>query len=300
MTASEIAAALGGFRGSGGWCRARCPVHASRGATLALRDGERGLIAVCHAGCSRADLLDELRRRGMLPGAIDHRPAPIPLRTDARDETARRIDLVRRIWDAARDARGTPAKAYLLGRGITMDPPASLRWAPALRRPDGMFGPAMLARIDDVNGTLIGLSRTWLIRDDKGIWRRRDRAMLGLAAGGAVRLGPIRSDEWLVIGEGVETVMAVMTATTMPGWAALSTSGLRVLMLPPIVHKVLILVDHDANGAGERAARTAAQRWLAEGREVRLAMPPEPDTDFNDVLLGRGHARIEEVRDVAA
>jgi len=29
-------------------------------------------------------------------------------------------------------------------------------------------------------------------------------------------------------------------------------------------------------------------------------MPPEPGTDFNDVLLGRAHARIEEARDVAA
>jgi hypothetical protein len=28
-------------------------------------------------------------------------------------------------------------------------------------------------------------------------------------------------------------------------------------------------------------------------------MPPEPDTDFNDVLLGRSHARNRKVSDVA-
>ena len=33
MTAGEIAAA-------GAWWRCRCPVHGSRGATLALRDGD--------------------------------------------------------------------------------------------------------------------------------------------------------------------------------------------------------------------------------------------------------------------
>jgi hypothetical protein len=55
-----------------------------------------------------------------------------------------------------------------------------------------------------------------------------------------------------------------------------------------------------SNGAGERAARAAAQRWLGEGRNVRLALPPEPGTDFADVLLGHAYARIHEVRDVAA
>jgi putative DNA primase/helicase len=72
------------------------------------------------------------------------------------------------------------------------------------------------------------------------------------------------------------------------------------LMLPPIVRTVIILADHDVSGAGERAARTAAARWLAEGRRVRIAMPPQPATDFNDVLLGRAYARITEARDVAA
>ncbi len=42
MTAAEIAAALGGGHRSGAWWRCRCPVHGSRGPTLALRDHERG------------------------------------------------------------------------------------------------------------------------------------------------------------------------------------------------------------------------------------------------------------------
>jgi hypothetical protein len=69
------------------------------------------------------------------------------------------------------------------------------------------------------------------------------------------------------------------------------------LALPPTVRTVIILADHDASGAGERAARTAAQRWLAEGRRVQIAMPPEPGTDFDDVLLGRAYAGV---RDAAA
>jgi putative DNA primase/helicase len=92
--------------------------------------------------------------------------------------------------------------------------------------------------------------------------------------------------EMLLIGEGIETAMAAMTAMAMPAWAALSTSGMVALALPRIVREVIILADHDHNGAGQRAAHAAAQRWVQEGRRVRIALPPEPGTDFADVLLG--------------
>jgi putative DNA primase/helicase len=296
MSAADIAAALGGAHRSGAWWRCRCPVHGSRGATLALRDGDRGLIAVCHAVCSRADILAELRRRGLIGGIAEDRPVSSPSTRD--DDAARRMASAHRIWDRARDARGTPVERYLRARSITIAVPCVLRWAPSLQRPDGTCGPAMVARIDGVDGELIGVHRTWLDRDATGRWRRRDRAMLGRAASGAVRLAP--AAETLMVAEGIETAMAAMTATAMPAWAALSTSGLVALRLPPIVRTVIILADNDVSGAGERAARAAAARWLGEGRRVRIALPPEPGTDMADVLAGRGHARITELRDVAA
>jgi hypothetical protein len=187
---------------------------------------------------------------------------------------------------------------YLAGRGINIPVPASLRWAPSLRRADGTHGPAMVARVDGLDGELIGVHRTWLDLGDSGQWDRRDRASLGPIAGGAVRLAPVA--ETLLIGEGIETCLAAMQAAAQSAWAALSTSGMVALELPPIVRTVVILADHDRSGAGERAARTAAQRWLAEGRRVRIAMPPEPGTDMADVLAGRVYGRIAEVQDVAA
>jgi putative DNA primase/helicase len=297
VTAAEIAAAFGRAHRSGRWWSCRCPAHDDRAPSLSIRDGDRGLIVKCFAGCDPRDVLAELRRRGLIGCERDYdRPArPASRSGDPADDAARRIALARRIWEGARDARASPVVAYLAGRGITIPVPPSLRWAPALRDPDGTYAAAMVARIDSIDGELIGVSRTWLARDGAGIWWRRDRAMLGCAAGGAVRLAP--AAKILMVGEGVETCLAAMTATMQPGWAALSTSGLVALALPPIVHQVVIVADHDVSGAGERAARTAAQRWLAEGRRVRIAMPPEPGTDFNDVLLGRAYA---EVRDVAA
>jgi putative DNA primase/helicase len=282
MTAAKIAAALGKARREGRDWRCICPVHG--GSSLTLRDGHRRLLVKCWRGCNSVEVLAELRRLGLIAGhGDDARRAPVVLHSDDRADTARRIALARRIWDAAKDARGSPVVRYLACRGIGLPPPPALRWAPSLRRPDGTSGPAMVGRVDNLDGELIGVHRTWLARGPDGIWRRRDRASLGPTGGSAVRFAP--AAEMLLIGEGVETCAAAMQATGVSCWAALSTSGLVALHLPPTVRSVVILADHDANGAGQHAARTAAQRWLAEGRRVRIAMPPQPGWDFADVLM---------------
>jgi putative DNA primase/helicase len=300
MLAAHIAAALGAAQRSGQWWRCICPVHGSRtgrSATLALRDGGRGLIVHCHAQCDAADILAELRRRGLLGGRPDRCGAAAPA-TDA-GERERRIEMARRIWAAGRAARRTPVVQYLAGRGLVTEPLPCLRWAPdCWHREARAELPAMLARIDGPDGALIGVHRTFLRHDERGQWHRRDRSSLGPIAGGAVRLAP--AAETLFVAEGVETTLAAMIATGLPGWAALSTSGMVALILPPAVRVVIIAADHDASGAGERAAYAAAARWLREDRRVRIAIPPEPGTDMADVLAGRAYARIAEARDAAA
>ena len=311
MSAAEIAVALGGAHRSGAWWRCRCPAHDSRGATLAIRDGERGLIAKCFAGCDRRQVLAALRQRGII-GSDGVGTGTLRHFADRPTDAAGRIAAARRVWDRAREASGTPVVAYLAGRGITIPVPPSLRWAPSLRRPDGSAGPAMVAIVEHVKRGVVGAHRTWLGRDGEPRWRRLDRTSLGPIGGGAVRLAPAgellmigegietclaamqATGELLMIGEGIETCLAAMQATGLPAWAALSTSGLVALVLPPLplAATVVILADNDANGAGERAARKAAARWLAEGRTVRIAMPQEPGADFNDVLMGRTPAKI--------
>ncbi len=112
--------------------------------------------------------------------------------------------------------------------------------------------------------------------------------MLGPCRGGAVRLAP--AAELLMVGEGIETCLAAMQATRQPAWAALSTSGLRSLDLPPEVREVVVLADGDQ--AGEAAARDAALRWKRQGRRTRIARPPQ-GLDFNDLLLGRAPQHVE-------
>ena len=215
------------------------------------------------------------------------------------DREARNRQLAWRLWTAAGDPRGTPVEKYLHHRGLELPSMPVLRWAPRCwNHETGRELPAMLARVDGHDGKFAAVHRTWLLPDGSGKAALREPKMsLAPLHGGAARLSP--AAETLLIGEGLETTLAGMVATGLAAWAALSTSGLVALRLPLGVRTVIILADHDVSGAGQRAARTAAQRRLAEGRRVRIALPPQPDTDMADVLVGRAYTRIAEVCDAA-
>lgn len=68
MNAAAIARALQGSRRSGpGWV-ACCPAHDDRNPSLSLRDTRDGrVLAHCHAGCSQAAVVSELKQRGLWP-----------------------------------------------------------------------------------------------------------------------------------------------------------------------------------------------------------------------------------------
>jgi putative DNA primase/helicase len=106
------------------------------------------------------------------------------------------------------------------------------------------------------------------------------KMMLGPCRGGVVRLG--EPGAVLMVGEGIETCLAVMQATGNAAWAALSTSGLRSLDLPRELGDVIVLADGDE--PGEAAAQDCARRWKREGRRARIARPPQ-GMDFNDLLV---------------
>ena len=46
-----------------------------------------------------------------------------------------------------------------------------------------------------------------------------------------------------------------------------------------------VIIAADADDAGKIAAREAAQRFIAEGRHVKVCLPPDDAGDFNDVLM---------------
>jgi Toprim domain len=202
-------------------------------------------------------------------------------------EELRTLDFIRRVLEESQPAARTLVETYLHSRGIGIVP-VVLRFAPKLRHaPSGLSLPAMLAPVVDVQGEIVGLHRTFLAAGGSG---KADvspnKMMLGRCARGAVRLG--ESGDELVIGEGLESSLTVMEATRRPTWASLSASGMRAVELPPLplAAHVVIAADHDP--AGLAAAERLAERLFSEGRHVRIAKPPTPGQDFND--LGRGVA----------
>ena len=110
--------------------------------------------------------------------------------------------------------------------------------------------------------------------------------MLGRA--GAVKLWPAGAQ--LVVGEGIETVLAAATripyrgAPLRPAWSALP-AALGTFPVLPGVERLIILVDHDLNGAGQPAATVCAERWSRAGRTVVRLTPERAGADFNDLVM---------------
>jgi hypothetical protein len=183
-------------------------------------------------------------------------------------------------WAETSHSPGTLVEVYLALRNIFRPLPASLRFHPSLKHPSGSRWPAMVALVTDgATGKPVAIHRTYLAHDGRGKAPvEPQKMMLGPTRGGAVRLAD--PGETLAIGEGLESCLSAMQATGIPTWAALSTSGMHALDLPPAVRDVILLADGD--DAGERAAQAAARRWKAEGRCVRIARPPR-GMDFNDI-----------------
>jgi len=195
----------------------------------------------------------------------------------------------RRIWEAGGDPHGTLVETYLAGRGLIPPPSPVLRWASACRHWDDeahreTYRPAMLARVDDVDGRFVAVHRTYLRPDGCGkadLPRRQQKKARGRVKGGAVRLAP--AAEFMAVAEGIETALSIIVDNETPTWAA--PGGLRDLVLPSEVRGVLIMADHDEHGSGERAAHAAGDRWQTERRQVWITMPERAGTDANDLLI---------------
>ena len=295
--AAEIAAALEGRREGRQW-RCRCPIHGGR--SLLVREGGAGRFLVfCHGGCEAGDVLAALRRSGLLGGQPEHYQLPATRRSDCLDEAARTARALA-VWREARPADGTIVETYLANRGLALPPPQYLRFHPACPHPSGVHLPAMISLVEHENHGPTAIHRTFISADGSGKAAvEPDKASLGPVAGGAVRLAQVRAGEWLLVAEGLETTFSVMHACALSGWAALSAGGIKSLVLPPSANMVVICADNDANGVGQRGANAAAERFLAEGRRVRIALPPRSGRDFNDLLRGNASIRIDEKRHVA-
>ena len=188
MNAESLTKALGGrWRGSSG--TAKCPAHEDKTPSLSVSEGQNGkLLVKCHTGCDQGVVWAGLQDRGHVERAGDRRRVPgrrrAP-RTRPSSEPSSNQDHALEIWRASRPAPGTPAEAYLLGRGITIPVPSTVRYHPAVKHADtGLHLPALIAAVCDVDRRVTGIQRIFLTHDGRKAPVNRPKMALGTLRGG--------------------------------------------------------------------------------------------------------------------
>jgi len=280
---------------------ARCPAHDDRNPSLSVSVKEGKLLLHCFAGCPAEAVLNAvgLSWRDLWEGEA-WRPLPSRPKPKLEPEGPSPEDRERweSLWEAAKPSHPLLGR-YLKARGLSLEPPPSLR----LARWKGE--PVMVARVEGPGGhfgapapqmNLLGLHLTILEPDGRG--RREKRLARGSRPrGGAIRLFPLEAGQPLALAEGIETALAVREATGWPVWATIAAPFMREVIVPE-VKEVVVCADHDR--AGLEAAHTLARRLIREGRRARLAVPPVEGEDWLDVLVrvkdGAGTSRPKEER----
>ena len=221
-----------------------------------------------------------------LQGARPNTRLPVPGRSGyaprQRDdaEASRRRNAARRIWLEAIDPRGTLVERYLRHRGVSLPDAAVIRFHPNCPRTGGAL-PAMVALMADPEmGHPIGVHRTFLRPDGNGkALVDKPKVMLGNA--GIIQLvGLHEIGIGLGLAEGIETALSVtQTIGWGPVWAAGSAGAIRNF---PFLRATTLNIFSDGDEVGLAAARDCAARWITNGSEALIHLPPG-DQDWNDV-----------------
>ena len=212
-------------------------------------------------------------------------PVEPPPQIDPVHDQAETLAAVRAVWRSAKlIVPGDLADQFLRKRLGAYAPTRALRFHPAPSR-NGPPCAALLAAFVDVDGALSGLQRTFLTQHGDKVPGNAPRLTMGtLPAGGAVRLAS--HQHILGIAEGVETALAATALFNIPCWSALNVGRLETWQPPSGVTEVLIFGDNDSSTVGQTAAQALAKR-LNHTLATQVMIPPEPDTDWNDVLIAQ-------------
>jgi hypothetical protein len=228
--------------------------------------------------------------------ALQDWSGPIPIEHQQQD-IASRTALAKEIWLAAQPIAGTIGERYLAEtRGIDVGklPPTihdALRFHPRCVFGARAVHPCLIALMrDPVTAVPIGVHRIGLTVEN-GAVVKLDRMALGRT--GVIMFWPKNDSGRLVIGEGIETVLAAATripyqnAPLIPAWSAVARGGLGRFPVLSGVKRLILLVDNDENGEGQRAAGQCQRVWKAAGRITVPLIPKQRGWDFNDVAFGR-------------
>lgn len=264
-----LVARLGG-KWSGNTAMCRCPSHADRTPSLSIRQGDRGILVTCHAGCDAADVLRALRRITELP-----RIGP----ADTVGRQTRQTSAFLAIWQAGRKIEGTLAERYVREVRSIWAPLEDLRYHPRCPRGQGRlvrFEPALLVAMRKA-GEIAAIQRTFL---DPTTAQYTGKLVLGQAIGAAWTNGP--PGKTIGLCEGFETAAAYTSLTGIQAWATMGAKRFHQVAIPASAERVILLADNDPEGhRAEARARAALAR---PGLAIDTEWPPGPTNDWAQLL----------------
>jgi phage/plasmid primase-like uncharacterized protein len=313
------------LRLKGGELHGRCPVHG--GTSFRVIPAKR--FAHCH-GCGRSwdpigwlidvhgrTFIEAVRELG---GELELEPSEEARQAHARAEELEQRERERqqakkrkaawRAWGEAVPIAGTPAAAYLVGRGLDGPFPGSLRFHAGLtcryETDDGQAHsrklPALVAAVQGGDGRFATIHRIYLdVAADgsatkaAGIPADDVKKLHGSPLDGAIRLGGDPANG-LHLAEGVETALAVreVVPADQAVWSVISAGQLlRVAIGRPAF--VWVWADHDRPKwneqrqimlppTGQTKAGEAVERWRAAGIKAAWRCPIGPG-DWLDVRV---------------
>ena len=210
-------------------------------------------------------------------------------------------EAARRLWRRCRAIDGTHAEAYLRARGLARCRFPALRFHPELFYRNGAAQPgpvcrlpALIAAVTGGEGDVIhGVQRTWLdprtpTKANVANPRKALGRIFGHTVGFVSQAGDAaasNSKTSLLVGEGIETVLSLVTVLPhITAAATLSAGSLGAFAPPSGVAHIIIARDNDPQGA--RAAERLARRCARAGVIATVIVPEY--SDFNDDLIAYG------------
>lgn len=278
-------------------------------------DGTKGdmvdLIRICES-CDERQAIQIAKQILMMDDTLPSRPKQ--KQRKAVPPTASEVERwAQARWLGGQAIAGSPADAYLAGRGIALASlprsPGSLRFDPACqfhgRNAAGTEikapMPAMLAAICAPDGRIMGCHRTYLDAGGDPVRKASvdtPKKILGRLMGGCIRLwsgmgprggrGPrwsdIPSGSRIYLAEGIEDgLSAVVIDPTLIVFVTATLGNMAEVVLPDGVSEVVLIADNDPGNEARALLRKAELAHMRAGRDVRVWRAAH-GKDLNDEL----------------